>query len=351
MNKFTVPTNDIELGDFPARKEAGWANLAWIITHHCTLGCPYCVGWKSKTPVPTLIDVLGSVDNVVSALEKFRDVVGKHVYITISGGEPTLVKQLPELCKKLTDRKFIIELHSNLTTSGFVPFIDTVDLKYVSQVTATYHPWKLEKVPAAKNLYMRNYEYGIYHGLTSVLKTVAVPGDMPVLESRLANLRKEIPASGIILPWVYIERRPESVTKSAGAYPQAYSKDDRKILERVMRNRWLCQSMYMNGAGFFKGMLCDAGRSYFYMDIHGNIFPCYSLKSAKNRIGTLGGEITPHKSTCPCPLEYCGTPFWGMWYGENPWDYVPGFTKSSSYYNRFGLSCKECYKGSYIDYI
>lgn len=337
MNTFTMPNSDIELGDYPARMSTEWTNIVWIITHQCQLGCPYCVGWKSKTPMLTLIDKIGGVSNAVDRFELLRAKAKKNFYITISGGEPTLVKDLPKLCGELTKRGFVVELQTNLTTSYVKPFVDSVNPKNIGQIVATYHGWKLDSSAPAQDLYFNNFSYAVKQGITCILKTVVIPKEIKVFAAKLALLKKKMPEEGIVLPWVYISGHPNSAIDSNGAYPQAYTQKEGNILDSITPCRRVCQRMYRNGAGFFNGMLCDAGRGFVYMDIDGNIHTCYSQKSGRNVLGSfLSGNLTLHNNPEPCGVGYCGTPFWGLWFGVNPWDYVPGADKDSTYYCRFG---------------
>jgi hypothetical protein len=39
----------------------------------------------------------------------------------------------------------------------------------------------------------------------------------------------------------------------------------------------------------------------------------------------------------PCPIPYCSAPFWALWYGVNPWDYI-GKKADDCEYCRFALS-------------
>jgi len=325
----------MELGDFPSRKRLDWLNLAWIITHQCTMNCPYCVGWKSKTPVPTLINMLGGVDKVVARMEQLRIAAKKNVYLTISGGEPTMVKQLPELYKELGKRGFVLELHTNLTTGRFTEWVNQVDPAHVGQIMATYHGWRLDTDEYARSIYMNNFHEAAARGFTTILKTVVQPAEITAFPDKMKWLQTLLPENAPILPWVFIHGSPKSVANSNGAYPQAYTQKEREILASVTKYRRTCQQLYCAGAGFFKGMPCDAGCSYAYMDISGSIFPCFGLNT--HHIGDfVGGNFNFRSSPTACPANYCGTPFWGLWYGLNPWNYIPGARQDDAYYCRFG---------------
>jgi organic radical activating enzyme len=333
---YKMPNGDNQLGDYPNRIDPNGLNLAWIITHSCVMNCPYCVGWKNPKQGPTLIDKLGGVQKTSDALCRLRDNNNKNLYITISGGEPTQVRNLPPLIKKLNKNGIIIELHTNLTTGRFSKFIDYMDPSYTGQIMATYHGWKLDQNPKAKSIYIKNFYKGWNAGHTVVLKTIVLPTEVFSFKEKINKLKKELPSDAPILPWVYIHGKPKSVTNPAKAYPQAYTQQERLELATIMHYRRTEQIMYCVGAGFFKGMQCAAGNAYAYMDIDGNIFPCYARARMKDKFGNIKDQkLVLNSGATQCPLPYCGTPFWGLWYGKNPWDYIPKANKNVAHYCRF----------------
>jgi len=332
---YKLPNGDFQLGDYPNRRDPDGLNWVWVITHHCVMGCPYCIGWKSKTSVPTLIDKMGGISKVVDGFKKVRDKYHKNIYITISGGEPTLVKQIGPLIVALNKENIQVELHTNLTNSRFASSIDKVDPDMLGQVTATYHGWRLDKDKKAQDLYMKNFSYGWRRGYTMILKTVVCPWEVGGYEDKIKRLKKMIPAGSPVLTWPFIRGKPGSIKDHRGAYPQAYTVKHRRVLRKINKYRAEEQRMYANGAGFFHGMQCDAGNSFLFMDIDGNVSRCYGLRG--RRLGNLKeGNIRLTNGPTPCPAKYCGTPFWGLWYGFNPWDYVPASNKEVAYYSRFG---------------
>ena len=332
-----LPNGDMQLGGYAIRKDKKGLNLAWIITKHCVLNCPYCIGWKSPKSMPTLIDKAGGVNRLVNKIKRFRDINKKKLYITISGGEPTLVKDLPVLINALNKNNIMVELHTNLTTSKFINFLPAVQPSKMGQVMATYHGWKLDHNNKAQQLYMSNFKKGWDAGLTMVLKTIVTPAEIFTFEKKIERLKKLLPEGAPILPWVSIRGRPRSPTNANGAYPQAYTKEEGKILDRITQYRYTEQKLYRLGGGFFKNMPCAAGSAYAYMDIDGNIFPCYGLNKLNFSFGNiLEQAVKLNDGLVNCPIPYCGTPFWGLWYGKNPWKYVPNAVRKNSYYNRFG---------------
>jgi pyruvate formate lyase activating enzyme len=82
---------------------------ATVFTYGCNMKCPYCHNAElvteplNSTRIVNEKDVLSFLDNRVDKLEG----------LAITGGEPTMHKDLPEFMKKVRDRGFKIKLDSN----------------------------------------------------------------------------------------------------------------------------------------------------------------------------------------------------------------------------------------------
>lgn len=334
-NTYKMPNGDIELADWPARKNQGWTNIGWIITQRCNMGCPYCIGWKKDKEPATVVQRLGT-ERVIAKFIKLRELLGKDIYITISGGEPTLVKGLPSMCAGLIDAGFKVELHSNLFTGQFKEWVEAVSPRShgVAQIMATYHGWRLDSNDEARNIYLRNFKLAIDAGLSCVLKTIVEPGKVKAFPEKAKWLRSLLPPGSPVLPWVFINGQPRG-KGDKHVYPYAYTHEESVILASASACRRGSQAAYRNGAGWFQFMKCDAGRGYLYMNSAGEIFRCFTARAKK--IGDLEkSEMVIQPSPKPCGYGYCSTPFWGLWYGLDPWHYVPGLKQEDCTFCRFG---------------
>ncbi len=93
--------------------------LEWDLTKACNLHCKYCTQYK-----PEYSDI-----DYSEILDKAIKLAPKHIWL--GGGEPTLVKQLPEITKKLKkELNAQIGINTNLTkieiASEILPFIDDI---------------------------------------------------------------------------------------------------------------------------------------------------------------------------------------------------------------------------------
>ena len=341
MQVYKLPNGDYELPDFFPRKSNDWLHLVWVITHQCSLSCPYCIGWKSSTPMPTLLNMPGGIPVFINNMEKLRENAKKNVYLTITGGEPSLVPDIAHVCAELGKRKFAIEFQSNLITNKFSEWVNCVDPKTVGLVETTYHGWKLDTNEKLRDVYINNFVKATEKGFPCVLKTIVLPSEVTAFPSKMQWLKTLLPEGTPILPLLFISNTPKSITESNGAYPQAYTAEEKEILFSSMQYRRIAQQLHSMGGGFFKGMHCAAGCNYAYMDINGYIYPCFGVQNTSNRIGDFNkGIFNFPMSTMVCPVNYCMCVLFGLWYGVNPWDYIPGAKKEEAYYCRFGPAVK-----------
>ena len=104
--------------DFPDR-------IATVLfTPDCNLRCPFCHNWRIViNPKPPFLNEV----KVIQILEKRKKYVDA---VVITGGEPTLHRELPRFLKKLKGRDFTIKLDTN----GFFPKVLKECLPYVNYV-------------------------------------------------------------------------------------------------------------------------------------------------------------------------------------------------------------------------
>jgi pyruvate formate lyase activating enzyme len=95
-----------------------------LFTPGCNLRCPYCHNWRIVVdPKPPFLNEETAL-SMLDARKKYVDAV------VITGGEPTLHKELPKFLKKLKERGFTVKLDTN----GFYPEVLEECLPYVDYV-------------------------------------------------------------------------------------------------------------------------------------------------------------------------------------------------------------------------
>ena len=106
------------LVDFPNRV------ASVLFTPGCNLRCPYCHNWRIVVdPKPPFLNE----ETALSMLEVRKKYVDA---VVVTGGEPTLHKELPKFLKRLKERGFTVKLDTN----GFFPEVLEECLPYVDYV-------------------------------------------------------------------------------------------------------------------------------------------------------------------------------------------------------------------------
>jgi pyruvate formate lyase activating enzyme len=110
--------------DYPGRISA------IIFTQGCNFRCPFCYN-----PMLVLTQKVGKIENKLHAKEQKRDQplikeddlfyflksrVGKLDAVVVTGGEPTLHKDLPEFIKRIKDFGFLVKLDTNGTNPEII---------------------------------------------------------------------------------------------------------------------------------------------------------------------------------------------------------------------------------------
>jgi len=107
-----------------------------LFTPGCNLRCPFCHNWRIVlNPEPPFL----TEENVLRILEKRRKYVDA---VVITGGEPTIHKELPRFLQKLKERGFAIKLDTN----GFFPQVLEQCLPYLDYIALDVKT-SLEKYP------------------------------------------------------------------------------------------------------------------------------------------------------------------------------------------------------------
>ncbi|MEM3054715.1 MAG: anaerobic ribonucleoside-triphosphate reductase activating protein [Candidatus Bathyarchaeia archaeon] len=99
---------------------------AVLFTPGCNLRCPYCYNWRIVVdPKPPFLNE----ETALQILEKRKKYVDA---VVVTGGEPTIHKELPRFLKKLKERGFAVKLDTNGFNAKILeeclPYVDYVAL-------------------------------------------------------------------------------------------------------------------------------------------------------------------------------------------------------------------------------
>lgn len=100
--------NKLTLLDYPGQL------AAIIFTGGCNLACPFC---HNSSLIPISNEELLSENEILNYLAKYH---GKLDAVVISGGEPTIHKDLPIFLKKIKKMGYLIKLDTNGTNPSFL---------------------------------------------------------------------------------------------------------------------------------------------------------------------------------------------------------------------------------------
>ncbi len=140
-----------------------------LFTPGCNLRCPYCHNWRIVVdPKPPFLNEETAL-SMLEARKKYVDAV------VVTGGEPTLHKELPKFLKKLKERGFAVKLDTN----GFFPDVLEECLPYLDYVALDMKT-SLEKYPrlGAKETagFLRSVEMLKTGKVEYEFRTTVVPG-------------------------------------------------------------------------------------------------------------------------------------------------------------------------------
>jgi len=95
-----------------------------LFTPGCNLRCPFCHNWRIVVdPKPPFLQE-EAVLNILESRKRYVDAV------VVTGGEPTMHKEIPKFLKKLKERGFAVKLDTN----GFYPQVLEECLAHVDYV-------------------------------------------------------------------------------------------------------------------------------------------------------------------------------------------------------------------------
>ena len=108
------------LVDFPDRV------ASVLFTPGCNLRCPYCHNWRIVVdPKPPFLNDEDAL-NLLEERKRFVDAV------VVTGGEPTIHRELPRFLKRLKEREFLVKLDTNglnpAALEECLPLVDFVAL-------------------------------------------------------------------------------------------------------------------------------------------------------------------------------------------------------------------------------
>lgn len=156
-----------------------------IFLGHCNFRCPYCHNSTLLTPTDHTVPI--SLDSILTYLEKRRSVLQG---VCISGGEPTLQKELPQLLSSIKSMGYLTKLDTNGTNPTMIQhllqenLLDMVamDIKHTPEKYAqTIGVPSFDMPPVLKSIALLKQSNLSYEFRTTLVKEYHTLEDMPVL--------------------------------------------------------------------------------------------------------------------------------------------------------------------------
>jgi pyruvate formate lyase activating enzyme len=196
----------------------------------CNLRCPYCYNSELIETTTESTKEMVDFDTLLQHLEKRKNVLTGFV---ISGGEPLLHPELPEMIKKVKEMGYLVKLDTNGCQSKALaklfenkdtrPDFVAVDLKTSPE---KYHLLGIDSVTAEKQLQKSIEIISILPSNQREYRTVLVP---PLVSD------KEIPVMASLLPhdanWMFTQFRNDNCLDSS--YNQISPYTEKELLSLV----------------------------------------------------------------------------------------------------------------------
>lgn len=260
--------------------------VSWNIVGGCNYRCTYCV--QKHAPG------LGAPSDaeLEAALATLARLEGRWEF-KLSGGEPFLLKRLPEVARRLAARGHLVSVLTNLSAPLRVLF-DFIDAAgpQLRTFSCSLHR---EEIPEDAFLEKARAVKERLAGLpraSFVVNSVVVPGQVDAV----AQSRARFEGAGLKF------------------YPQLMRVDGKAVSYDDAEAQRLGEAFddlvgpgQMNRGFALRGRLCHAGSKYFIIHPRGDVFACYPGKRARD--GHLGnlfeGTLTLRPGPQPCPYEVC----------------------------------------------
>jgi MoaA/NifB/PqqE/SkfB family radical SAM enzyme len=258
----------------------------WNIVGGCNYRCSYCVQKHAE-------GVGGPDDDELQAGLLTLGRLPGSWEIKISGGEPFLLKRLPEVARYLAKAGHTVSLLTNMSAplAVIARFIDAAG-DSLRTFSCSYHEEMVDLDEFIAKATTLREVIELLPKASFVVNHVVQPGSVKTA----AELRRRFEAAGL--------KFYPQLMRIDGA-PARYSLVDRWYLHRLFSD--LAGPAGMNRGYSHFGETCHAGHRYFIIHPKGDAYTCYPGKRASS--GFLGniykGSLQLNKEPLVCPYAVC----------------------------------------------
>lgn len=242
------------------------------ITWRCNWRCVHC--YQDRHDIEVL-----TTSNLLSLFDSLAEAGTMHVILT--GGEPTVRRDIFILLESLAKKKILVTLYSNghrinqSMADRLSSLVGAVELSLLAG-TATTHD-ALSGVPGSHARVVSAARALRQSGIAVVLKT-------PVMHQAIETLKEiELLAMEIGAEW-------NADTEISKSYEGAKFPLD-NALDADQLKKFYKDFPQFNPANGIRGLdpgviggMCLAGRQYCFIDVYGNVYPCLNFKASSDKI-------------------------------------------------------------------
>jgi len=273
--------------------------ISWNIVGGCNYRCTYCVqkhapgvGGPDDAALDRALDTLCALGRDEPAPPGL--LAARHGWeLKISGGEPFLLKRLPDVAQRLAAAGHKVSVLTNLSAPLRVleQFIAAAGAQ-LRTFSCSLHREEVDEGEFFAKAVAVQQALKPWPKATFVVNSVVVPGQV----GEVAKSRARFEGAGI-------KFYPQLMRKDGE--PVEYGDADRAAISDAFDD--LDGPAQMNRGYALKGHLCHAGSRYFIIHPKGDAFACYPAKRFGD--GHLGnvfdGTLKLWSAPRPCPYEVC----------------------------------------------
>jgi len=259
--------------------------IIWVLNDDCDYGCEYC----NKTVTEEKQQGIDfSTENIVSRF----DAAGFEWLIILAGGEPFLYPGFIELVKQLSAKnKFVFS--TNLCGDKIYEFAEVIDPEKIVLINASFHPEYRQKTSEGIKPFIDKVLMLQNRGFEVLVSHVAYPPFIPQIPGHFELLKQQ----GVKITSCLTFR-----SEYKGKYfPEAYTKQEIEVIKKYSVDR--AEHDIALGKTNFYGRYCDAGYTFYFMDINGNVRRCGSIE--KHYGNLFLGTFIPGRKARPCIAIQC----------------------------------------------
>lgn len=281
-------------------------DIEWVINNYCNFNCSYC------TP-----DLYGNTSRALDlpvAVEFFNTVHQQHPGIkmlSLSGGEPTLWKHLPEFVDSVASNYFFhIITNGSRTLDWWRKFMYN---RRIDRITISLHVEQIDWDKTFANIEFLQNETDL------TLLVLLKPGSKKILEQFVKRITDaKISASIKIKPLtshdtrsVYNYNEDEKSWLQNFSYNKANINSYSGIAKRLIvdgkeHSMSYAYKLVAGGLNNFRGWNCNLGSSRMFIWHDGNVFPATCKTAMSKPIGNVFSNTLEVKtSSTKCADEFC----------------------------------------------